>query len=98
MTGATVTTVKLADVVRMERSEDADDLAPIYEIELVGGDKLTGLLQERSLDLNSGGKLWRVPVQHFLAMRSEEAAVEIEEEVDEETETKVEKPKKPGYG
>ncbi|MFT5854545.1 MAG: hypothetical protein ACI8XO_001789 [Verrucomicrobiales bacterium] len=85
LTGATVTTVKLADVVRMGRNDQSDPLAPVYDIELRGGDKLSGMLQERVLELRSGERSWRVPVQHFLAMRSK-GAPELEEETEEENE------------
>ena len=68
--GATVTVVKLADVVRMERSGDGLEPSPVFEIELASGDKIDGVLQESDLQVQAGNHLLRVPVQHFIAARS----------------------------
>ena len=67
LTGATVTRVRVSDIVRIGRSGDGGELAPVFEIELAAGDKITGMLQERSLEIRSGERSWIVPVQHFLA-------------------------------
>jgi hypothetical protein len=69
LTGATVTTVKVADMVRMSRSGDGAEQVPVFTIGLGGGEEITGMLQERVLGVRSGGRSWHVPVQHFLAMR-----------------------------
>ena len=80
LTGSTVTTVKTSDVVRMVRSGQGTELSPIFTIELSGGDEITGMLQERILDVKSDELTWRVPVQHFIASRSKGAPEEGDEE------------------
>ena len=92
LTGSTVTNVKSADVMRMTRNGEGSELSPVFTIELSGGDEITGILQERVLDVQSGDLTWRVPVQHFLATRSQgdgetEEEVEAVEEVEEEEES-----------
>ena len=43
---------------------------PVFEVELQSGDVLTGTLRERMLTIESAGKEWQVPVQHFVGYRN----------------------------
>mgnify|MGYP000574940574 CR=1 FL=1 len=66
-----VTPVNPQDVVEIRRSLSAGtDRMPVFEIELQSGDVLSGRLRERMLIIESGGKEWSVPVQHFVGFRS----------------------------
>ncbi len=69
--GAAVTPIDPAEIASMRRSLDSDsDATPVFEIELSGGETLTGRLRERLFDIESGGKRWRVPAAHFIAFRT----------------------------
>ena len=66
---STVTELKPAEIVSIERDEDTDGPFAVFSIELAGGDVLNGRLKERFLSIKSGWRTWRVPVQHFIAAR-----------------------------
>lgn len=71
--GAAVTPIDPAEIVFLRRSLDSDsDATPVFEIELSGGETLTGRLRERLIEVESGEKRWRVPAAHFLAYRKME--------------------------
>lgn len=66
-----VTPVNPQDVVEIRRSLAAGtDRMPVFEVELQSGDVLTGTLRERMLTIESAGKEWQVPVQHFVGYRN----------------------------
>lgn len=71
--GATVTPVDPAEVIAIRQSIDSDPTgAPIFEIELAGGQTLTGRLRETSLVFREGDRNWTVPVTHFVAFARKE--------------------------
>lgn len=73
LSGATVTPIASAEIVAIRRSIDSDsDTSPIFEIELAGGETLTGRIREVGLTLKTGDREWRVPVSHFIAYRRNE--------------------------
>jgi len=70
LSDAAVTPIDPAEIVAMRRSPDSgNDAAPVFEIEMTGGEVLTGRLRERMFFIESGGKRWRVPASHFIAYR-----------------------------
>ncbi len=74
VSGTAVTAIDPAELVRVRRSLDNDsDESPVFEMELNGGEILTGRLRERMLLFESGGKRWRVPTAHFLGFHRKEA-------------------------
>ncbi|MCB1229093.1 MAG: hypothetical protein KDN19_02440 [Verrucomicrobiae bacterium] len=74
VSGTAVTPIDPAEIVMMRRSLDTEsDAAPVFEIELSGGEVLTGRLRERLFEIESGEKRWRVPAAHFIAYRVNEA-------------------------
>lgn len=70
VSGAAVTPIDPAEIVSMRRALDSDsEASPSFEIELNGGELLTGRLRERLFIIVSGEKRWRVPANHFIAYR-----------------------------
>lgn len=70
VSGGVVTPIVASEVISIRRSADSDsDVAPIFEIELKGGEVLTGRLRERMLLLESAGRPWQVPSKHFIAFQ-----------------------------
>ena len=65
-----VTPIAAGEVTAIRRSPDSDsEVAPIFEIELKGGEILTGRLRERMLLIESAGRQWQVPSKHFIAFQ-----------------------------
>ena len=74
VSGNSVTRLVPAEIEAMRRSEETENEAdPYFEIELRGGDRLTGRLRERVVALRSAGRVWQVPVQHLQAYQGERA-------------------------
>ena len=74
VSGNSVTRLVPAEIESMRRSEETVNAAdPHFEIELRGGDRLTGHLRERVILLRSASRVWRVPVQHLNAYQGERA-------------------------
>ncbi|NNE90845.1 MAG: hypothetical protein HKN23_04290 [Verrucomicrobiales bacterium] len=66
-----VTAVNPKDVREIRRSlDEGNDRMPVFEVELKSGDVLSGRIRERMLVIESGGREWQVPVQHFVAYRN----------------------------
>ena len=79
-TGAGATTVRTGDILKMERAEEAGGVGGAFTFELVGGDRLTGALEEPILPVRTerlsaaaqagaqaGGRILRVPVEHIVS-------------------------------
>lgn len=67
-----VTRLVPEEIVAIRRSEISDsDSDPLFEIEMRGGDRLTGQLRERMIALKTPSQIWQVPVQHFHAYLGE---------------------------
>jgi len=75
-TGSAITTVKTADVMRLHRTGQGSGLAPVFRFTLKEGEAVTGMFQDPQVELRSGERTWKVPVQHFVAMRSKDAPPE----------------------
>ena len=72
VSGNSVTRLVPAEIESLRRSEDTvNEADPHFEIELRGGDRLTGRLRERIVALRSASRVWQVPVQHFNAYQGE---------------------------
>lgn len=70
VTGAAVTPIAAAEIVAMRRSIDSDsDTEPLFEVELSGGEVLTGRWREPVLAFRSADREWRVPVSQVMASR-----------------------------
>lgn len=68
VSGATVTPLRVAEIAAIRRSIDSDsDAAPLFEIELAGGEVLTGRLRESVVTIRAGGTEWRIPVSQWIA-------------------------------
>lgn len=73
VSGTAVTAIDPGELARVRRSLDHDSAeSPVFEMELTGGEVLTGRLRERMIRVESGGKQWRVPTTHFLGYRQQE--------------------------
>jgi len=73
VSGSAVTPLNPEEIIAIQRSPDSESgLSPLFEIGMAGGEVLTGRLRERVLFVESQGRLWRVPVQHFVAFRGKE--------------------------
>lgn len=71
--GATVTPIDPSEVIAIRQSIDSDPaVAPLFEVELAGGQTLTGQLRETSLVFREGERNWTVPVAHFVAFARKE--------------------------
>ena len=70
VSGSAVTALNPAEIQAIRRSFDGDiEAAPSFEIELRGGEVLSGSLRERMVFIESNGRVWQAPMQHFLAYR-----------------------------
>lgn len=70
VSGSAVTALNPAEFQAVRRSFDSGaDAAPSFEIELRGGEVLSGRLRERVVLIESNGRVWQVPMQHFVAYR-----------------------------
>jgi hypothetical protein len=74
VSGNSVTRLVPAEIESIRRSEETENEAdPHFEIELRGGDRLTGRLRERVVALRSASRVWQIPVQHLSAYQGERA-------------------------
>jgi hypothetical protein len=72
ISGNSVTRLVPAEIESLRRSEETENEAdPLFEVELRGGDRLTGRLRERVIALRSASRVWQVPVQHLNAYQGE---------------------------
>lgn len=70
VTGTAVTELAPAEILEIARDPaDLDELNPLFEIRLRGGDQLRGRLREVFVTLETTRRQWTVPVQHFLGAR-----------------------------
>lgn len=72
VSGGAVTKINPREIVSMERL-DQSEAAPVFNVELSGGNRLKGRLRERSLIVKTSARTWDIPVQHFIGYLSKEA-------------------------
>ena len=59
--------LKASEIVRLEMQPATANAAATVSVELAGGVKLKGALDEKVLPIRSGSRVWRVPVAHLVS-------------------------------
>ena len=72
VSGGVVTKINPREIVSIERLDESG-VAPVFDVELSGGNRLRGRLRERALVVKTPARSWDIPVQHFLGYLSKEA-------------------------
>ncbi|MCB1237041.1 MAG: hypothetical protein KDM91_18375 [Verrucomicrobiae bacterium] len=75
VSGSAVTPLNAAETVAIRQSiVEGEESDPVFEVEMTGGEILTGRIRESMITIESGGKRWPVPVQQFVAFERRVAA------------------------
>ncbi|MHC4248878.1 MAG: hypothetical protein ACYS9X_07095 [Planctomycetota bacterium] len=84
-TDAGATKVRTADILRLERAGEAGGPGITFSLELAGGDRLTGAVEEPILPVRVDlGDVLRVPVEHVISFEQPPPPPEEKEEGEEE--------------